>query len=118
MCHPEPAKTLGAGSLIRGRRHSAITKTSRRLYTVHGLLAAVVGTGGSFSRIREQRGRETMNNLDRFMELVVAAVFTLVGLSKIFSYKYKAAGIDGSASELAIEFPYWCVALVGLFEML
>lgn len=59
-----------------------------------------------------------MNNLDRFMEFVVAAVFTLVGLSKIFSYKYKAAGIDGSASELAIEFPYWCVALVGLFEML
>ena len=52
------------------------------------------------------------------MEFVVAAVFTLVGLSKIFSYKYKAAGIDGSASELAIEFPYWCVALVGLFEML
>ena len=59
-----------------------------------------------------------MNNLDRFMEFVVAAVFTLVGLSKIFSYKYKAAGIDGTASELAIEFPYWCVALVGLFEML
>ena len=59
-----------------------------------------------------------MNNLDRFMEFVVAAVFTLVGLSKIFSYKYKAAGVDTSASELAIEFPYWCVALVGLFEML
>jgi uncharacterized membrane protein YphA (DoxX/SURF4 family) len=59
-----------------------------------------------------------MNNLDRFMEFVVAAVFTLVGLSKIFSYKYRAVGIDGNASELAIEFPYWCVALVGLFEML
>lgn len=58
-----------------------------------------------------------MNSLDRFMEFVVAAVFTLVGLSKIFSYKYKAARADGAASELAVEFPYWCVALVGLFEM-
>ncbi len=58
-----------------------------------------------------------MNNLDRFMEFVVAAVFILVGLSKIFSYRYPRALNEAGKSELAVEFPYWCVALVGLFEM-
>jgi len=58
-----------------------------------------------------------MNNLDRFMEFVVAAVFLLVGLSKIFSYRYPRESSADGASGLAIEFPYWCVALVGLFEM-
>jgi uncharacterized membrane protein YphA (DoxX/SURF4 family) len=58
-----------------------------------------------------------MNNLDRFMEFVVAAVFLLVGLSKIFSYRYKSEATEAGASELAVEFPYWCAALVGLFEM-
>lgn len=55
-----------------------------------------------------------MNNLDRFMEFLVAAVFLLVGLSKIFSYRYRR---EPGTSELAAEFPYWCAALVGLFEM-
>jgi uncharacterized membrane protein YphA (DoxX/SURF4 family) len=65
-----------------------------------------------------QRGDwETMNNLDRFMEFLVAAVFILVGLSKIFSYRYHREPVEAGTSELAIEFPYWCVALVGLFEM-
>jgi len=59
-----------------------------------------------------------MNGLDRLMEFVVAAVFTFVGLSKIFSYKYKAAGGEVEASEFAVEFPYWSVALLGLFEMI
>jgi len=58
-----------------------------------------------------------MNNLDRFMEFLVAAVFLLVGLSKIFSYKNHKEPANAGKSELAIEFPYWCVALVGLFEM-
>jgi uncharacterized membrane protein YphA (DoxX/SURF4 family) len=58
-----------------------------------------------------------MNNLDRFMEFVVAAVFLLVGLSKIFSHKYQRESREEGAGELASEFPYWCVALVGLFEI-
>jgi hypothetical protein len=60
---------------------------------------------------------ETMNNLDRFMEFLVAAVFLFVGLSKIFSYRYPRGLREAGASELAVEFPYWCVALLGLFEM-
>ncbi len=58
-----------------------------------------------------------MNNLDRFMEFLVAAVFLLVGLSKIFSYRYNREPSEAGSSELATEFPYWCAALVGLFEM-
>jgi uncharacterized membrane protein YphA (DoxX/SURF4 family) len=58
-----------------------------------------------------------MNNLDRFMEFLVAAVFLLVGLSKMLSYRRQKGPADTGTSELAIEFPYWCVALVGLFEM-
>jgi uncharacterized membrane protein YphA (DoxX/SURF4 family) len=60
---------------------------------------------------------ETMNNLDRFMEFVVAAVFVLAGLNKIFSYRYPRESGEEGVGELASEFPYWCVALVGLFEM-
>jgi uncharacterized membrane protein YphA (DoxX/SURF4 family) len=58
-----------------------------------------------------------MNSLDRFMEFLVAAIFLLVGLSKIFSYRRQKEGAETETSKLAIEFPYWCVALVGLFEM-
>jgi hypothetical protein len=60
---------------------------------------------------------ETMNNLDRFMEFVVAAVFLLLGLSRIFSYRFGTESGEVGRSEFAAEFPYWCVALVGLFEM-
>lgn len=56
-----------------------------------------------------------MNNLDRVMELLAAAVFILVGLSKIFSYRYRR---NTGEEEKSSEFPYWCVALVGLFEMM
>lgn len=58
-----------------------------------------------------------MNNLDRGMEFLVAAVFILVGLSKILSYRYRKEPSNTGEPGLAIEFPYWCVALVGLFEM-
>jgi len=58
-----------------------------------------------------------MNNLDRFMEFLAAAVFLLVGLSKIFSYRYLRGSGEAGSAELAREFPYWGVALVGLFEM-
>ncbi len=51
------------------------------------------------------------------MEFLVAAVFILVGLNKIFSYRYRKDSNDTDGSALAIEFPYWCVALTGLFEM-
>jgi uncharacterized membrane protein YphA (DoxX/SURF4 family) len=67
--------------------------------------------------LAKREGWETMNNLDRFMEFVVAAVFVLAGLSKIFSYRSQRESGEEGAGELAIEFPYWCVALVGLFEM-
>lgn len=58
-----------------------------------------------------------MNNLNRVMEFLVAAVFILVGLGKILSYRYRKDASDAGEPEAAIEFPYWCVALAGLFEM-
>ncbi len=58
-----------------------------------------------------------MNSLDRFMEFLVAAVFILVGLSRILTYRLHRKPTDTGTSELASEFPYWCIALVVLFEM-
>lgn len=51
------------------------------------------------------------------MEFLVATVFILVGLNKIFSYRHRRDSSSGDESALAMEFPYWCVALVGVFEM-
>src|SRR3954463_10916195 len=58
-----------------------------------------------------------MNDLDRFMEFLVAAIFLLVGLSKIFRYKYPRGSNEVETSKFEREFPYWCVALLGMFEM-
>jgi hypothetical protein len=58
-----------------------------------------------------------MNNLDRFMEFVAAAVFVFAGLNKIFSYRFQRESHEDGVGELAGEFPYWCVAFLGLFEM-
>lgn len=60
---------------------------------------------------------KTMNSLDRFMEFLVAAVFIFVGLSKILTYRLHMKPSEAGATELVSEFPYWCIALVGLFEM-
>jgi uncharacterized membrane protein YphA (DoxX/SURF4 family) len=67
--------------------------------------------------MRKEVDWKTMNNLDRFMEFLVAVVFLLVGLSKIFSYRCHREPVRAGTSEIAKEFPYWCAALVGLFEM-
>jgi uncharacterized membrane protein YphA (DoxX/SURF4 family) len=51
------------------------------------------------------------------MEFLVATVFLLVGLSKIFSYRFHREPAEAGTPELAADFPYWCATLVGLFEM-
>jgi hypothetical protein len=116
--------------VARSDARLAQEKTLRDLYGVHVPLSAN-GTIGPqqisplsipnefmMRSIRAQRGDwETMNNLDRFMEFLVAVVFLIVGLSKIFSYRYQKEPAEAGKSELAMEFPYWCAALVGLFEM-
>ena len=54
-----------------------------------------------------------MNSLDRFMEFVLAFVFLLAGLGKIFSYNRKA---ERPASGLmGVEYKW--AALIGLFEL-
>lgn len=58
-----------------------------------------------------------MNNLDRSMEFVVAAIFLFVGLSRVLSFRRERQADDQPESELSAELPYWCVALVGLFEV-
>lgn len=57
-----------------------------------------------------------MNSLDRPMEFLAAAIFLLVGASKIFSYKRIGPRSLGAAEARAVP-PYWCVATVGLLEM-
>ena len=51
------------------------------------------------------------------MEFLVAAVFILVGLSRILTYRLYRKRTETGTSEFASEFPYWCFALVGLLEM-
>jgi uncharacterized membrane protein YphA (DoxX/SURF4 family) len=51
------------------------------------------------------------------MEFLVATVFLLVGLSKIFSYRFHREPAEAGTPELAADFPYWCATLVSLFEM-
>ena len=58
-----------------------------------------------------------MNSLDRAMEFLVAAIFLLVGVAKIFSYKRRAKSLVTTESRIFPQFPYWCVAAVGLLEM-
>jgi hypothetical protein len=57
-----------------------------------------------------------MNSLDRFMELLLAGVFLLVGLSKIFTNNKKAKYSGPPESSGLMGLPYRMAALIGLFE--
>lgn len=57
-----------------------------------------------------------MNSLDRFMELLLAVVFLLVGLSKIFTKNRKGKHAGTGESSGLMGLPYGLAALIGLFE--
>lgn len=57
-----------------------------------------------------------MNSLDRPMEFLAAAIFLLVGASKIFSYRHTKPRSLGAAEARTFP-PYWCMAMIGLMEM-
>jgi len=59
-----------------------------------------------------------MNNLDRFMEFVVAAVFVCVGIRNIYSYRRRPKPLGARHAELPFRLPYAVIAAVGLFEIL
>lgn len=58
-----------------------------------------------------------MNSLDRFMEFVLAFVFLLAGLGKIFSYNRKAERPEGGQAGGLMGVEYKWAALIGLFEL-
>ena len=58
-----------------------------------------------------------MNNLDPVMEFVLAFVFLVAGLSKIFSYNRKPARPDGGQATGLMGLQYAWAALIGLFEL-
>jgi VIT1/CCC1 family predicted Fe2+/Mn2+ transporter len=70
---------------------------------------------------RKQQSREraggTMNNLDRFMEYLVAGVFLCVGIAKIWSYQRRPKPLGAQRAGFPIALPYGLVIAAGLFEV-
>jgi hypothetical protein len=58
-----------------------------------------------------------MNNLDRFMELLVAGVFLCDGLSKIFGYRWRARVLAAWQMCGPFGLSYRWLFAVGLFEI-
>jgi hypothetical protein len=58
-----------------------------------------------------------MNNLDRFMEYIVAGVFLFVGLAKVFSYRRRPKPLGAQSADLPFGLPYGIFLAVGLFQI-
>jgi hypothetical protein len=66
---------------------------------------------------KKQKGGWTMNNLDRFMEYIVAGVFLFVGLAKVFSYRRRPKPLGAQSADLPFGLPYGIFLAVGLFQI-
>jgi hypothetical protein len=58
-----------------------------------------------------------MNNLDRFMEYLVAGVFLCVGLAKIFSYRRRPKPLGAQSAGLPFGLSYGALVAIGLFQI-
>jgi uncharacterized membrane protein YphA (DoxX/SURF4 family) len=58
-----------------------------------------------------------MNNLDRFMEFLVAGIFLWAGLRRIFNYRRRPRALGARHRQLPLGIPYAAIVAVGLFEI-
>jgi hypothetical protein len=64
-----------------------------------------------------REGRWAMNNLDRFMEYLVAGVFLCVGFARFVSYKRKPKALGAQSAGLPFGLPYGVLLAVGAFQI-
>ena len=60
---------------------------------------------------------ETMTNLDRMMEFLLAGVFLWIGFKQILSYPRRPKVIGASNKRLPLGLPYGAVVAIGIFEI-
>jgi len=58
-----------------------------------------------------------MNNLDRFLEYLVVAVFVCVGCARILSYRRRPKPLGAQSAGLPFGLPYWALLVVGVFQI-
>lgn len=58
-----------------------------------------------------------MTSLDGIMGLLVSFFFLFAGVTNIFSYKRKSSFIAADEIPAPAAYPYWCMSLLGLFEV-
>jgi len=58
-----------------------------------------------------------MNNLDRFMDFLVAGAFVYAGLYNIYSYRRRPKALGARHRRLPLGIPYATFVAVGLFEI-
>jgi hypothetical protein len=65
----------------------------------------------------KREGGWAMNNLDRYMEYLVAGVFLCVGLARILSYRRRPKPLGAQSASLPFGLPYGTLVAVGLFQI-
>jgi hypothetical protein len=65
----------------------------------------------------EQKDGWTVNNLDRFMEYLVAAVFPCVVLAEIFRHRRRPKPLGAQSAGLPFRLSYGSLVALGLFEI-
>ncbi len=58
-----------------------------------------------------------MNNLDRFLEYLVVAVFVCIGCARIVSYRRRPKPLGAQSAGLPFGLPYGALAAVGVFQI-
>lgn len=58
-----------------------------------------------------------MNNLDRFIEYLVVAVFVCVGCARILSYRRRPKPLGAQSAGLPFGLPYGALVAVGVFQI-
>ena len=96
--------------------------TSHNLYVPFISEAPFYGRRTNSGRLQvaamaSRKGRRTMNNLDRFLEYLVVAVFVCVGCARILSYRRRPKPLGAQSAGLPFGLPYGFLVAVGVFQI-
>src|ERR1700678_3769979 len=123
---PNPSAALK--SAPRGQNQAGPVAFSIFILTSHNLHALLISRAPYRSRppkfsSRASKASQTqesgwaMNNLDRYMEYLVAGVFLCVGFTRILTYRRRPKPLGAQSASLPFGLPYGTLVAVGLFQI-
>jgi hypothetical protein len=70
------------------------------------------------NRVAERKAGNSMTNLDRFMEMLLAGIFLFIGIWQIVSYGRRPKSLGARHRSLPLGLPYGFVVAVALAEII